>query len=119
MTKPKSAAFLLSEHGGPLNYDTVHSIFEQIREHLNWTRSGAGRLPRIHDLRHTFACRRLLHWYREKVDIDHAILALSTYLGHSALACTYWYLTGIPELFAICADRFQQFASAESCRGES
>ena len=38
-----------------------------------------------------------------KVDVEHAILALSTYLGHTAVACTYWYLTGIPELLAICA----------------
>jgi len=110
---PESAMFLLSECGTPLNGDTVRGTFEQLRERLGWACSIDGRAPRIHDLRHTFACRRLLQWYREKIDVDHAILALSTYLGHSAIACTYWYLTGIPELFAICADRFQQFAGTK------
>lgn len=108
----KSTAFLISESGGSLPYDTVNSTFVQIRDRLGWKRSGDGRAPRIHDLRHSFACHRLLEWYREDVDVEHAILALATYLGHTAVACTYWYLTGVPELLAIGAARFQQFANA-------
>jgi integrase len=105
-----SASFLISESGAPLNYDTVHRTFSQIRAHLGWNRGTNGRAPRIHDLRHTFASHRLLQWYREKIDVEHAILALSTYLGHTTVGCTYWYLTGVPELLAICASRFRQFA---------
>jgi integrase len=108
-----STSFLLAESGNPLHYDTVNRTFRAIRRHLGWSRSFSGRSPRVHDLRHTFACHRLLDWYRAKVDVEHAILALSTYLGHSAVACTYWYLTGIPELLAICAGRFQNFAQAK------
>lgn len=107
----KTESFLISESGASLNYDTVQGIFSQIRDRLGWSRGAEGRAPRIHDLRHTFASHRLLQWYREKVDVEHALLALSTYLGHSTVACTYWYLTGVPELLAICADRFQQFAT--------
>lgn len=107
----KAASFLISESGAPLNYDTVQRTFSQIRVQLGWKRDAEGRAPRIHDLRHTFASHRLLQWYREKVDVEHAILSLSTYLGHVTVGCTYWYLTGVPELFAICADRFQQFAT--------
>ena len=106
----KSTAFLLSESGRSLPYDTVNSTFVQIRDRLGWKASSGGRAPRVHDLRHTFACHRLLEWYRENVDVEHAILALSTYMGHTAVACTYWYLTGVPELLAIGAARFQQFA---------
>lgn len=106
----KSAAFLIGESGAPLHYDTVHRTFSQLRAGLGWGRGDDGRSPRIHDLRHTFASHRLLQWYREKVDVEHAILSLSTYMGHTSLTCTYWYLTGVPELLAICADRFQQFA---------
>lgn len=106
-------AFLLSESGAPLCYDTVNKNFRQICNRLGWKGSQGVRAPRIHDLRHTFACHRLLQWYREGVDVEHAILSLSTYLGHSTVACTYWYLTGIPELLAIGATRFQQFAHAE------
>lgn len=113
----KSTAFLLSESSAPLHYDTVNDTFVQIRDRLGWKRSVDGRAPRIHDLRHSFACHRLLEWYREDVDIDHAILALATYLGHTTVACTYWYLTGVPELLAIGAARFQQFAHAKQGGG--
>lgn len=109
----KSVSFLISESGAPLNYDTVQGTFSQIRGHLGWNRGTDGRAPRIHDLRHTFATRRLLQWYREKIDVEHAILALSTYLGHTTVGCTYWYLTGVPELLAICADRFQRFVTRD------
>ena len=114
----ESPAFFLSEHGASLPYDTVQGTFGQIRRRLGWTCLSASRAPRIHDLRHTFACRRLLQWHREELDVDHAILSLSTYLGHTAVACTYWYLTGIPELLGLCAARFQRFASSEA-GGES
>ena len=33
------------------------------------------------------------------------MLALSTYLGHSSVAHTYWYLEAIPELLQLAADR--------------
>ena len=67
------------------------------------------RRPRIHDLRHTFACQRLLRWYKDGVDLDQRIAALSTYLGHAKVSDTYWYLTGVPDLMAIAATRFERF----------
>ena len=75
-------------------------------------RPGA-RAPRIHDLRHTFACRRLLRWYADGADLDHAVAALSTYLGHAKVSDTYWYLTGIPELLDLAAGRFERFTSPD------
>jgi hypothetical protein len=44
------------------------------------------------------------------LDADRIILALSTYVGHSHVADTYWYVTGIPELMAIAGDRFKNFS---------
>ena len=38
--------------------------------------------PRLHDLRHTFAVRTLLGWYRAGEDVQAKIPSLSTYLGH-------------------------------------
>ena len=69
-----------------------------------------GQPPRIHDLRHSFACRRLLSWYRQGKNVHHLVAALSTYLGHGHVTDTYWYLTGTPELLAIAGSRFEQFA---------
>jgi hypothetical protein len=34
---------------------------------------------------------------------------LSTYVGHAKVTDTYWYLTGVPELMAIAAQRFERF----------
>lgn len=60
--------------------------------------------PRIHDLRHTFACRRLQRWYADGVDVDHAV-------RHA-----YWYLTGTPELLGLATVRFERFASGPGGR---
>ena len=39
------------------------------------------------------------------------MLALSTYVGHAKVTNTYWYLTGVPELMAVAADRFESFVA--------
>ena len=38
--------------------------------------------------------------------IDQAMLALSTYVGHARVTNTYWYLSGVPELMGLAAERF-------------
>jgi integrase len=58
--------------------------------------------------RHTFACQCLLRWYRQGADVEQRVAALSTYLGHAKVSDTYWYLTGVPELMAIAATRFER-----------
>jgi len=105
-----SCAFFRCDNGRPLHYRQALHAFQSIRRRLKWE-SQEGRLPRLHDLRHTFACNRLLAWYREGIDVNKAILQLSVYLGHSKVTGTYWYLTGIPSLMAIAAERFELTAS--------
>ncbi len=90
---------------------TAQGTFGNLRDQLGWASRNGGRPPRIHDLRHTFACRRLLLWYQQGVDVDHAIAALSTYLGHASVSNTYWYLTGVPELLELATVRFERFAA--------
>ena len=48
-------------------------------------------------------------WHAQSVDIDQAMLALSTYVGHAMVTKPYWYLTGVPELMAVSACRFELF----------
>ena len=50
---------------------------------------------------------RILIWHSQQVDIDQAMLALSTYVGHARVTNTYWYLTGVPELMALAANQFE------------
>jgi integrase/recombinase XerD len=61
----------------------------------------------IHGLRHTFAVKTLLGWYRDGQDVQARMPALSTWLGHADPAATYWYLTATPELLALAAQRLQ------------
>ena len=62
---------------------------------------------RLHDLRHAFAVRTLLNWYRSDVNVEQQISKLATYLGHTHVNDTYWYLTGIPELLRLVVRRLE------------
>jgi integrase/recombinase XerD len=66
--------------------------------------------PRPHSLRHTFAVRALQTCPDGRDTITKHMLALSTYLGHSKVAHTYWYLEAVPELMRDIADCAEQFA---------
>jgi len=99
--------------GEKLSLRQVDRVFSGLREQLGWTNCGAHDAPRIHDLRHTFAMRRLMLWYEQGTDIDQAMLALSTYMGHAKISYTYWYLTAAPELMAVAAGKFECFTQAK------
>ena len=64
--------------------------------------------PRIHDFRHRFAIRTLVGWYREGTDVEKKLPALSTYLGHTRVRDTYWYLSACPELMQEAARRLDR-----------
>jgi integrase len=108
----QDSTFFVSATGQPLLYTTVRSTFHVLlRQAMPGVRPPGRVRPRLHDLRHTFAVRRLLAWYHEGTDIHRCIDQLSVYLGHVKVSCTYWYLTGVPELFALAAERFERFAA--------
>jgi integrase len=111
--KPRSEFFFRTDRARRITRNTVERILIRLRPRLGWTCEGRARLPRAHDLRHTFAVRRLLLWYEEGADIDRKVLALSTYLGHTAPSYTYWYLSAVPELLAITSRRFEAFATRD------
>jgi integrase len=99
--------------GQGLRERSVDRIFASLRDQLGWTNRGAHDAPRIHDLRHTFAVRRVMLWHEHGTDIDQAMLALSTYMGHAKISNTYWYLTAVPELMAVAAGKFELFVQAK------
>lgn len=106
--------FFVGSHGKyrgqRLRIQNVDLIFAGLRKQLGWGNRGAHHAPRIHDLRHTFAVRRVMLWHEHGTDIDQAMLALSTYMGHAKISNTYWYLTAVPELMAVAAGTFERFA---------
>ena len=108
------AAFFVSARGTrlgqPLTVHQVNSVFAGLRDQLGWVNRGAHHAPRVHDLRHTFVVRRVMRWHQQGVDVDQAMLSLSTYVGHAMVTNTYWYLSAVPELVAVAADKFESFA---------
>jgi len=64
--------------------------------------------PRAHDLRHSFAIRTLLGWYRDGLDVEALLPRLSTYMGHAEPRFTYHYLTATPELLGQAAARLDR-----------
>jgi integrase len=102
--------FFRTERVSRLTPAAAEKAFARMRARLGWTAQGRTRRPHLHDARHTFAVRRLLHWYEEGADVGQKMLALSTYLGHAKVTDTYWYLTGIPELMAVASRRFERLA---------
>lgn len=99
----------LRRYGEPLDQRHVERVFADLRKELVWVNRGTHHAPRIHDLRHTFVVRRILLWQQQGVDVDQAMLALSTYVGHAKVTSTYWYLQAVPELMAIAAQQFEDY----------
>jgi integrase len=97
--------------GFPLGDRQVHRVFRDLHRQLGWANRGAHHAPRIHDLRHSFVVRRIVQWHAQGVDIDQAMLSLSTYVGHAMVTNTYWYLSAVPELMTLAAGRFESFAA--------
>jgi len=77
-----------------------------LREAQRFCKHGRG--PRIHDLRHTFAVRTIMGWYRKGLDPDREMLRLSTYLGHVKPDHTYWYIEAVPELLQLASKRAER-----------
>jgi integrase/recombinase XerD len=110
---PKAPSFFVSSAGTRLILDNAGTVFARLVRDacLDW--SGRRRPPRLHDLRHTFAVRTLLGWYRAGVDVEPRLPLLSTYLGHTGPGSTYWYLSAAPELLALAAERLEHAWKAQ------
>lgn len=104
-----TTAFFVSEQGVRITVFAADYTFARIsgqiglRAPVHGHRLGHG--PRLHDLRHRFAIRTLVHWYRAGLDVDPLLPLLATYLGHVHVHETYWYLQAVPELLALATER--------------
>jgi len=102
-------AFFVTEKGTRLTdcgarYNFAH-VCQRIglRPRQQYCRHGRG--PRIHDLRHSFAVRTMIGWYRAGNDPTREMIRLTTYLGHTNPSNTFWYLEAVPELLDLAMAR--------------
>jgi len=95
----------LSKHRGGLHYPSVNQTFRRLLRVLGILSEPQSRpCPRIHSLRHSFAVRALESCPEGRDRVEQHMLALSTYLGHSSVTHTYWYLQATPHLMSSIAD---------------
>lgn len=107
----RDALLLANRDGTRLASSTVQAAFDALRRIAGVHRTGGGRqVPRLHDLRHSFAVHRLTAWYREGADVQRLLPLLSTYLGHADLEGTKIYLSMTPELLDQASLRFARYA---------
>jgi integrase len=100
-------AFFVSERGTRIAGRRAHYTFAKLSQKIGLREytKGHGRGPRLHDMRHRFAARTLVNWYRAGLDVEREIPKLATYLGHVNVNSTYWYLESVPELLQLATER--------------
>lgn len=102
-----SPGFFLTLRGERFARGTLEGDFWQLTR-----RAGLRRRrpvgPRFHDLRHTFAVRRLVAWYEEGSEVQTMLPVLATYMGHVHYTDTAYYLQATAELLGLAANRFHR-----------
>ncbi len=103
----RSTAFFVTEQGCRICREKVEFEFARVSCKLGLRAPGRkhGHGPRLHDLRHTFAIRTLVNWYKMGLDVERELPRLSDFLGHKNLSSTYWYLSATPELLRLAAGK--------------
>jgi integrase len=94
----------VSLSGRVLDRNSVEKVFRGLLKTTGLTQPQGRRRPRVHDIRHTFAVRALESCPEGRDNIGRHMLALSTYLGHSHVSSTFWYLEATPHLMQDIAD---------------
>lgn len=89
----------------PLLLADVEAAFKTVAAKMGLPRGRGKCRPTPHSLRHAFAVRALKNCPDGRDHITQHMLMLSTYLGHSNAALTYWYLEAVPELMRNIAER--------------
>ncbi len=99
----------VSRRRRPLCAKAVRETFYQLLATAGIAQEPGRPRPRLMDLRHTFATTVLAACPDDREHIRRHMLALSTYLGHTGIASTFWYLERTPQLMGDIAQRCEAF----------
>jgi integrase len=105
---PRSPYFFVAEQGGRLQSTRVRQTFRRLSRQTGLRGPEDRTGPRLHDFRHRFAVQTLLRCYRSGRDVEPLLPVLATYLGHSCMRYTYWYLSACPELMGQAVRRLEK-----------
>ena len=94
--------------GVPLTLNNVNHNFRRFLWQARIPHGGRGHGPRVHDLRHTAAVNNLRAWFARGENVDALLPVLQTYLGHSSIGDTAYYLRLTAESYPDITARVQQ-----------
>jgi integrase len=106
--QPELSHFFVTSRGTRLQVTHLDRVFLFLSRQIGLRAPNARCGPRLHDFRHRFAIETLLRWYRDGEKVDRLLPVLSTYLGHTHVTGTYWYLRCTPELMAAAGERLER-----------
>lgn len=98
--RSSTSHFFVTSRGTRLTKGNLGQIFRELSRQIGIRKPDVRHGPRLHDFRHRFAIQALLRWYRSGEQVSRRLPVLSTYLGHTHVSGTYWYLGSTPELMA-------------------
>ncbi len=107
--KSISKHVFIDDEGQALSYSRVHYTFKKLLKRANILSPSETTQPRIHDIRHRFAVKSLLHCSSDRNSVSQHMLALATYMGHINVYSTFWYLEAAPELLRNIAFESESF----------
>jgi integrase len=106
-SQPTSALLWNEKKGHGYKEVTLETLLTTVIRQAG-LKPASGRIgPRLHDLRHTFVCHRMLQWYQGGVDVESRLPYLATYLGHKDINSTLVYLTVTQDLLHQANERFR------------
>ena len=104
--------FFVSPLGRRITHSTLGLSFRRLCRKLGLRGDAAE--PRLHDMRHSMAVEVLRRCYGTGADPERRLPALSTYLGHTHLNYTYWYLHQNPSLMTQAMTRLEHYWEASA-----
>jgi len=102
--------FFSAPDGNVYSHGTIYAKYRSVLKNAGISYGGRGKGPRIHDFRHTFAVHCLRKLMRDNIDIENALLYLSTYMGHVNVSGTHTYMKLTAELFPDIIAKVEAFA---------
>jgi integrase len=104
----------VDQRGRRLQRSGVGRVLRRLVHKLGLAAGPGHPIPHLHSFRHTFAVRSLERCGHDGASVQRHLVALSTYLGHSAVAHTYWYLEATPHLLSSICQAYEDFVKEAS-----
>jgi len=94
-----SGLFFVKDNNTCCKSSAIYSVFREILRLAGISHRGKGLGPRLHDIRHTFACHSLARMSESGMDLYRSMPLLATYLGHRSIESTEKYVRLTAEMY--------------------